>query len=396
MPFTAIYGLPGRGKSLLMLQHGLRIADKYHLKIVTNFSLDPIELAYYCKITGLNWLWKNIPKGIVYYVSANKNFAQFLQIKDAVILLDEMGLYAPSCQSWTLPPEAHNAVANNRKRCQHIVYAAQYPSQVHSSIHQICSEVLYAEGIAVWDDKLKNDRLLFKDVHLFMPSEFEVWFRDPKVRKNPVKVWVLATKHWKGVISAFDAQTFKVYDSFGLLEEQDQAFAIQEGSFVYRPYVVDGSTSDEIGLDELLSRGRSFSEVEAVLTEHYKNDRFRKKRVAEASQSQIFIAWKLSGEIPLKPPHPFQKQMRFFWDWLPAATYPGLKRLDDRITNEFLTWSSMSSANKRDYKNFFRGFLGTIIFLLALLVTNIFVWRHPFVFFLSCFGSFFLPFRWIK
>jgi DNA replication protein DnaC len=42
MPFTAIYGLPGRGKSLLMLQHGLRIADKYHLKIVTNFSLDPI------------------------------------------------------------------------------------------------------------------------------------------------------------------------------------------------------------------------------------------------------------------------------------------------------------------------------------------------------------------
>jgi hypothetical protein len=87
---------------------------------------------------------------------------------------------------------------------------------------------------------------------------------------------------------------------------------IQEGSFVYRPYVVDGSTSDEIGLDELLSRGRSFSEVEAVLTEHYKNDRFRKKRVAEASQSQIFIAWKLSGEIPLKPPHPFPKTDAFF------------------------------------------------------------------------------------
>jgi hypothetical protein len=255
---------------------------------------------------------------------------------------------------------------------------------------------LYAEGIAVWDDKLKNDRLLFKDVHLFMPSEFEVWFRDPKVRKNPIKVWVLASKHWKGVISAFDAQTFRVYDSFGLLEEQDQGFAIQEGSFVYRPYVVDGSTSDEIGLDELLSRGRSFSEVEAVLTEHYKNDRFRKKRVAEASQSQIFIAWKLSGEIPLKPPHPFQKQMRFFWDWLPAATYPGLKKLDERITNEFLIWSSMDSSTKQAYKNFFRGFLGAIIFVFALLVANIFVWRHPFVFFLSCFGSLSLPFRLVK
>jgi len=88
--------------------------------------------------------------------------------------------------------------------------------------------------------------------------------------------------------------------------------------------------------------------------------------------------------------------MRFFWNWLPAATYPGLKRLDDRITNEFLTWSSMSSGNKRAYKNFFRGFLGAIIFLLALLVTNIFFLRHPFVFFLSCFGSFCWPFRLVK
>jgi DNA replication protein DnaC len=41
MPFTAIYGLPGRGKSLLMLQRGLKLAEKYHLKVVTNFYLDP-------------------------------------------------------------------------------------------------------------------------------------------------------------------------------------------------------------------------------------------------------------------------------------------------------------------------------------------------------------------
>jgi len=86
MPFTAIYGLPGRGKSLLMLQHGLRIAEKYKLRLVTNFNLDPLPLAYYCKINNLKWLWQNIPKGIIYYVSSNKNFAQFLQIQRAVIL----------------------------------------------------------------------------------------------------------------------------------------------------------------------------------------------------------------------------------------------------------------------------------------------------------------------
>jgi DNA replication protein DnaC len=37
VPFTAIYGLPGRGKSLLMLQRGLKLANKYHLRVVSNF-----------------------------------------------------------------------------------------------------------------------------------------------------------------------------------------------------------------------------------------------------------------------------------------------------------------------------------------------------------------------
>jgi hypothetical protein len=159
------------------------IAEKHRCKLVTNFVLDPLHLAYYCKVNNLKWLWENIPKGIIYYVSANKNFAQFLQISNAVILLDEMGLYAPSAQFWTLPPEAFNAIANNRKRAQHIVYTAQYPSQVHSSIHQVCSDILYAEGISLWDNKLKNDRLVFKDVHRFGPSELMFGFEIQRFAK---------------------------------------------------------------------------------------------------------------------------------------------------------------------------------------------------------------------
>jgi hypothetical protein len=30
---------------------------------------------------------------------------------------------------------------------------------------------------------------------------------------------VLANQHWKGIISAFDAHTFRVYDSFALQKE---------------------------------------------------------------------------------------------------------------------------------------------------------------------------------
>lgn len=62
MPFTAIYGWPGRGKSLLMLQHRLRRAEKYQLKWVTNFLIDQLNLAYYCQINKLKWLEKTSPK----------------------------------------------------------------------------------------------------------------------------------------------------------------------------------------------------------------------------------------------------------------------------------------------------------------------------------------------
>lgn len=300
-----------------------------------------------------------------------------------------MGLYAPSAQSWTLPPEAFNAVANNRKRCQHIVYAAQYPSQVNSSIHQICSNILYAEGLAVWDDKLKNERLMFKDVHLFQPAEFEVWFRDPKIRKNPVKAWVLALKHWKGIINAFDAQTFRVYDSFGLLEEQDldaSKFA-NVSDFGYAPYVID-SASREISSADMIEAGRSFKEIEDILDTFYKAEKFKKKKIYEANNNHPFVAWKLQGEIPFPGSHPFQKYIFRLWQLFPAAAYPGLLRLDLRCTQEFMNWDAMSQVDRDNFRGFFI-IAASLIF--GFLIFLILPFKHPLIL-LSLIGGLFLLF----
>jgi len=394
MPFTAIYGLPGRGKSLLMLQRGLLLAEKYRLRLVSNFQLDPINLAYYCKINNYKWLIENIPKGIIYYVSANRNFAQFLQISNAVILLDEMGLYAPSCQSWTLPAEAFNAVANNRKRLQHIIYAAQYPSQVHSSIHQICSEVLYAEGMAIWSDKLRNDQLIFKDVHQFKPSEFEVWFRDPKVRKNPIKSIVLAEKHWKGVISAFDAQTFRTYDSFGLLEEQDKKLILEQ-TFGYKPFIIDPVTGQEKSSEELTAEGHSFRDLEIALDTYYKSDNRKKKKIYEATSEAPFVAWKLVGEIPFPGIHPLQKQFIKFWTWFPAASYPGLVKLDLLATREFGIWDTLSEELKNSYKMVFRLAMSFILLIISIILSNIFI-KQPLISLALFAASLILPVQIIK
>ena len=394
MPVTGVYGLPGRGKSLWMLQYGLKLANKYQLRVVTNFQLNPVQLAYYLKINDFKWLLDNMPNGVFYYVSSNKNFAQFLQISNAVILLDEMGLYAPSCQSWTLPAEAHNAVANNRKRLQHIVYAAQYPAQVHSSIHQICSEIIYAEGVVVWSDKLRNDSLMFKDVHLFKPAEFKVWYDNPRLRKNPIKSMVLAEKHWKGVISAEDAQTFRVYDSFLLLEKQDEK-VIADQKFGYQPFVIYPDSNRELSIDEIAAEGYSFAELDQKLDEFYAADRKKRKAIYEASSNNPFTAWKIIGEVPIDGIHPFQSHLINLWRWMPATSYRGLVKLDMAISREFKIWSKFDAEMKKSYKITFRFFLSFVLCLVGFFVSG-FLPRHPFIFFGSFFLAFYLPTRVFK
>jgi len=298
-------------------------------------------------------------------------------------------LSAPSAQSWTLPPEAFNAIANNRKRAQHIVDAAQYPSQVHSSIHQICSNILYAEGMAVWDAQLRNEKLVFKDVHLFQPAEFEVWFRDPNIRKNPVKVWVLALKHWQGIINGLDAQTFRVYDSCGLLEEQDLAASkfANVSDFGSAPYIIDSASFLEISSGDLVEVGRTFKEIEDILDTFYKAEKFQTKKIYEANNNYPFVAGKLQGNLPFSGSHPWQKYIFRLWKLLPAATYPGLKRWDLRCTQEFINWDALSQSDRDN----FRGFFITIVSLiLGFSVFSFLPFKHPLILLLLVGGLFLL------
>lgn len=364
MPFTAIYGLPGKGKSLFQIQYGLRIAEQYRLRLVTNFLLNQYALAYYCKVNNYRWLFENLSKGIVYYISTNKNFAQVLQIPNSVILIDEFGLYAPSSQHWTLPPEAYNAIANNRKNLQHIVYAAQYPSQIHSSINEILTDVIYCEGQTVWDEKLRNERLMFKDTHAFGPGEFKVWFRDPKLRKNPVKVFVLAKKHWKGPLSAMDELTFKLYDSFSLLERQDERVDLKVSSFGYNPYIIDQFQEEKLGNDQLKQKGLTLTDLDKLAEAYSLAESKRKKRIYEASKIPPFLCLKLEGLNLIPPPHPFSGKLKALFDWLPASSYRGLKKLDLRLTKEFANYYKLSKAERQVFKQTIRWFLMGLILLL--------------------------------
>lgn len=213
MPVAAVYGLPGKGKSLFLCQYVLTISDKYRKPIVCNFQFKPSHLAQLAKMMNLSWVLKNIGDGIIYYVNPNLGFQDMLVVPDAVICIDEVALYAPRKDGGT-PMSIRNGLSMSRKLSQYIVFSCQYPAQIDEGLKDYVDEVFYCNGTTVWSEEFRNEALILKNCKRFTQENFKVWYSDPKIKRNPVKSKILANKTWQGILSCTDAMTFAAYNSF--------------------------------------------------------------------------------------------------------------------------------------------------------------------------------------
>ncbi len=223
---------------------------------------------------------------------------------------------------------------------------------------------------------------------MFKPAEFQVGFISPKLRKNPIKSIVLAEKHSTGIISSDDAQTCRVYDSFGWLEKQAEK-VIKNQTFGYQPFVIYPHYNQELSIEQINAEGYSFEELDQKLEDFYESDRKKKKRIYESSTNNPFTAWKIIGDVPIDGIHPFQPYLINLWQWLPANSYKGLVKLDMAITRECLTGSKFDDEMKKFYKMMFR-LVMTFILCIVSLIWSVFLPKHPFIFFWCCFLAFYL------
>jgi hypothetical protein len=81
---------------------------------------------------------------------------------------------------------------------------------------------------------------------------------------------------------------------------------------------------------------------------------------------------------------------------LPAASYEGLKRLDLKITRQFLLWDKLNVKLKNDYILMWRLMLGSIFWVFSLIIVAFLDMRHPFLVLLLSVVSFYLPVRLFK
>ncbi|HEY9298200.1 MAG TPA: hypothetical protein VIQ31_17950, partial [Phormidium sp.] len=137
-------------------------------------------------------------------------------------------------------------------------------------------------------------------------------------------------------------------------------------------------------------------EVEEKLDTYFKAATFKKKRIYEASNTLPFIAWKLEGDIGFPGPHHFQKKFIPLWNMLPAASYQGLKKIDLKITRQFILWDKLNTKLKNDYVLMWRLMLGSSLWVLSLIIVAFLNMRHPFLALLLSVASFYLPVRLFK
>ncbi len=221
MGISAIYGKPGKGKSHFATFYGIYLANFYEKKLVSNFFFDPDKLALYCKLMGYHWLSENLNKGIIYYIDCDKALSDILSIKDSIVLLDEAAIFLPARGSANnTPKQVIKDLVQVRHDSQYLIYLCQNEHQVDSFLRNLTEEIFHCNGQSKWSRKLRNQELFWKTVHLFPPDHYAQWIADPKLRKNPIKTRILATKSWTGMLSVSDMLLFQVYDSFNRLEAQ--------------------------------------------------------------------------------------------------------------------------------------------------------------------------------
>jgi hypothetical protein len=221
MGISAIYGKPGKGKSHFATFYGIYLANFYEKKLVSNFFFDPDKLALYCKLMGYSWLLDNLGNRIIFYIDCDKALSDILSIKDSIVLLDEAAIFLPARGSANnTPKQVIKDLVQVRHDSQYLIYLCQNETQVDSFLRNLTEEIFHCNGQSKWSRKLRNQELFWKTVHLFPPDHYQQWVSDPKLRKNPIKTRLLATKSWTGMLTAADMLLFQVYDSFNRLEAQ--------------------------------------------------------------------------------------------------------------------------------------------------------------------------------
>jgi hypothetical protein len=132
----------GVGKTLSLVQQGLKIANHRKRRIVANFSCNYKYLKEYCKIKGYNQInWRHIE------IRNDQDLLKLVSCINAIILLDEAGLemFSRNFKNQSRSDVLHE-MFQIRKSKSMIMYSCQYIDQVDKQMKDNTQLWIYCKG----------------------------------------------------------------------------------------------------------------------------------------------------------------------------------------------------------------------------------------------------------
>lgn len=183
----------GSGKSLSMLENGLKLANQTEKKIVANFPINLKWAREYCIQNNLKWLARCLR---VVYVDVNVKGVDAIFIPNSVVLFDELGIYLDS-QLWEQRKKSgySKVIPTLRHHNIHLLCTFQYLEQVDKKVRENAQLFILCKGSSLrYDKKLKAPRMLTRCDFYLPRDKFWQFENNPMIMSGGFKLWIRSLK----------------------------------------------------------------------------------------------------------------------------------------------------------------------------------------------------------
>lgn len=219
-----ISGDIGSGKSHTQLKEALNYCDRFEKNLVTNFPVNLEALGHYCKLKRLKHCQKMVSRGWVSTITSpflkGKPCLEALFIPEAVVCLDEAGIFLNSRQFSNTSQKLLADLCQSRKDGIDLIWASQFNDQVDRQFRLLTQYWVHCDGVSVYDKKLRRPRLHYKRIYWFKAADYNDWVEDRRARTSHFKTrFSFCCDYEGGFLNQSDRVLFGCFNSFARLDE---------------------------------------------------------------------------------------------------------------------------------------------------------------------------------
>lgn len=188
IPGIFVVGFSGRfgvGKTLSMLEQGIKFADILHLNIVANFPLNESAIRRYCRLKGFPWFAAN---GKITVVATIEHLLSF---DNSLLLLDEAGVELFSRDYRKTDKALFNRLFRIRHYGNFLFYSCQLPSQIDKQFRDMTHLWLHCDGFQKFDIKMRRSKLYSRSIFAYSPAAYGEYIENPNIEYSKFRRFVL-------------------------------------------------------------------------------------------------------------------------------------------------------------------------------------------------------------